>query len=93
MEEKRVACEKCIKAYGLDESLLGKDKEKCFWCCSTIWERKKDEFDVKEIYWKEKTPKEIAKWIKRLTDKKLQFIILPTSKKKCDILIRDALEY
>ena len=33
---KKVACEKCIKAYRLPEKLLGKDREMCWWCCSVI---------------------------------------------------------
>jgi len=50
---------------------------------------KEPKFDLKTIYFKDKTPKEIAKWIRRLTDKKLQLILLPTSETSCDILIRD----
>ncbi|MEK6830112.1 MAG: hypothetical protein AABY15_08410 [Nanoarchaeota archaeon] len=46
-------------------------------------------FDIKRVYWHEKTPKEIAKWIERLQDKKLQVVILPTSEKTCDFVIRD----
>ena len=46
-------------------------------------------FDVKRVYWHEKTPQEIAKWINSLQDKKLQLIILPTSEKTCDLVIRD----
>lgn len=37
----KVACEKCIKAYKLPEKLLGKHKEKCYWCCAIIWDEKR----------------------------------------------------
>lgn len=51
--------------------------------------KKKPEFDLKTIYNKVMSPKEIAKWIKRLVDKELMFIIIPTSETTCDILIKD----
>lgn len=54
-----------------------------------IPERKEGEFDLGKIYWKNKTPKEISRWISKLTDKELQLVILPTSETTCDILIRD----
>ncbi len=38
--EKRVACERCIKSYKLPKELLGKDKQKCYWCCAIIYDNK-----------------------------------------------------
>ncbi len=50
---------------------------------------KRVEFDLNKVYNQIKSPKEIAKWIRRLKDKELMFIVIPTSKKTCDILIKD----
>ena len=47
------------------------------------------EFDIFKTYLHYWTPKKIAEIINVLLDKELQVIILPTSKKTCDILIRD----
>ena len=46
-------------------------------------------FDLKRIYWHEWTPKKIGKMISHILDKKVQVIIMPTTKDKCDFIIRD----
>ncbi|MEK6884452.1 MAG: hypothetical protein AABY22_32770 [Nanoarchaeota archaeon] len=48
-----------------------------------------EEFNLSRIYWHEISPKRLARWIDRLQDKKLQVIILPTSEKTCDFIIRN----
>ena len=35
-EKRKVACEKCIRAYELKSDVLGKHGEKCYWCLATI---------------------------------------------------------
>ncbi len=47
--ERKVACKKCIKAYQLKEELLGKDGERCYWCCSVILDLEKLEKESKKI--------------------------------------------
>lgn len=38
-KKNNVACEECIKAYKLPQSILGKHKERCYWCCIIIFDK------------------------------------------------------
>ncbi len=51
--------------------------------------KKKTEFNLKRIYWYEWTPKHIALFMSKLLDKKLQVVMMPTSKNTCDFIIRN----
>ena len=51
--------------------------------------KKLDEFDLKRIYFTEWSKKRLIKYIKASLDNAFQVILLPTSKRAADILIRD----
>ena len=36
MIKEKKACKKCIEAYKLSKELLGKNKDKCYWCCEIM---------------------------------------------------------